>query len=91
LRYESHQAAVSYRLTSTSSPRPVRSRVRSAAWIPMAAHNAVPRSMAATPSRAGGPSGCPVTDMIPLSACSTGSYPGQSCFGPRGPKALIEQ
>ena len=46
---------------------------------------AVPRSMAAIGSRAGGPSGYPVSAMMPLSAWRIGSYPGQSRFGPCDP------
>ena len=38
-----------------------------------------------------GPSGAPVTLMIPLKACSSGSYPGRSRNGPARPNAPMSQ
>jgi hypothetical protein len=43
------------------------------------------------PTLAGSWPGCPFTDMRPLYACISESYPGRWLRGPRAPKAVIEQ
>ena len=70
---------------SSLAPWPVASRVRRALRIAMVDHIPVPKSTTDPPTRAGGPSGWPVTDMIPEKACMRGSYPGSSRMGPRSP------
>ena len=61
---------------STSEPTPSASRLRRAASTPSAIKYPDPMSTTDPPTRTGGPSGWPVIDMIPLYACSSGSYPG---------------
>ena len=59
--------------------------------MPSAAHVPVPRSIRDAPTRTPGRSGSPVTLMIPVNACISGSYPGCAASGPFGPNAPIEQ
>ena len=63
------------RFTSTRRPRPVRSRSRRASRIPTTAFCPQSTSTRATPALDGSPSGSPVIDMRPPTACTSRSYP----------------
>jgi hypothetical protein len=62
-------SAVSWSDTSIVAPPPR----NSAASTPIAAHCPVAKSISETPTRTGGPSGSPVTLMIPVAAWTRGS------------------
>ena len=55
---------------STSCPRPVTRRARSAQRIPNTPKRPAPRSVIGTPTFTGGPSGLPVALMMPLMPCA---------------------
>ena len=75
---------------STTVPRPVRSRSRSAASTPIVANEPVPASAMAIPARIGPDSSVPVTLMRPDIAWTVWSNPGRSRPDAVFPKPLIE-
>ena len=72
--------------TSTCCPSPVRSLAHSAAIAPNAASSEQVASPTGGPAFTGSPPANPVTAIIPLRACATGSMPGRPAYGPLDPK-----
>ena len=75
--------------TSTSCPRPVSCRARSASSVPTHACAPVSPYACSTDTRSGARSGSPQSDISPPAASPTRSFPAHPAFGPASPNGVM--